>query len=102
MKKNNSTSQGSAHSKAIVAAAVIGLPLVGLPAVAGAQIDTKIATTSISTIRPLETQLVVKFSEKTLTTATIMGMDSGRPVYKNSRGGIFLSGARHGRFSLPD
>ena len=91
MKKNRSTSPGSAQSKAIVAAAVIGLPLAGLPSAATAQTPTttRISTTDISTIRPLELQLVVKLSEKTLTTATIMGIYSGHTVYSNTRGEYF-------------
>ncbi len=89
MKKNSNSAPGSAHSKAMVAAAVIGLPLAGLPSVAAAQIETRLPTTSITTIRPLELQLVVKLSEKDLVTATIMGMYSGRPVYTNTRGEYF-------------
>ena len=89
MKKNNSTSSGSAHSKAMVAAAVIGLPLAGLPSTAIAQDATRLPTTSTSTISPLQLQLTVKLSEKDLIQATIMGIYDGKTVYTNTRGEYF-------------
>lgn len=89
MKKNSRTSPGSAHSKAVVAAAVFSLPLVGLPSAAIAQAGSRLPPTQIGGLRPLQLQLMVKLSEKDLVLATIMGMDSGRPVYTNPRGEYF-------------
>jgi len=89
MKKNRTTPSGSGHSKAIVAAAVITLPLAALPSAANAQIRTTLPTTDISTTRPLQLSLTIKLTEKDLTQATIMGIYSGHTVYTNTRGEYF-------------
>ena len=90
MKKNSSSSTGSGHSKAVVAAAVITLPLAGLPSAVIAQDPVRVPTTSISTTAPLRLDLMIKLSSKDLLQATIMGMYDGRPVYTNTRGEYFL------------
>jgi hypothetical protein len=89
MKKKSRTSPGSVHSKSMVAAAVIALPLAGLPSALVAQDRTTITTTEIGTIQPLQLELMVKLSEKDLVQATIMGLLGGRPVYTNTRGEYF-------------
>jgi len=97
MKKKSSPS-GSAHSKAMIAATVITLPLVGLPPAMNAQVVTRQPVTQITTLRPLQLELMVKLSEKDVIQATIVGMDNGRPVYTNPRGEYFSLAPTTGDF----
>src|SRR5688572_25929496 len=98
MKKKSRTSPGSAHSKAMVAAAVITLPLAGLPSALNAQDRTTSSTTQIGTISPLQLELMVKLSVKEPLQATIMGLLGGRTVYTNSRGEYFYLESTTGDF----
>ena len=98
MRKKSRTSPGSAHSKAMVAAAVITLPLLGLPSAVSAQDRTAVPTTEIGTISPLQLELMVKLSVKEPLQATIMGLLGGRPVYTNSRGEYFYLESATGDF----
>ena len=83
MKKNNSKSS-------VVTAAVIGLPLAALPSAALAQTPTPISkTTDISTVRPLQTGIIIKLAFKSPLQATIVGMSDGHPVYTNAKGEHF-------------
>ena len=70
MKKNSSKSS-------VVTAAVIGIPLAALPSAVSAQTPTPISkTTDISTVRPLQTGIIVKLAYKSPTQATIVGISS--------------------------
>jgi hypothetical protein len=92
MKKNSSKSS-------VVTAAVIGIPLAALPSAANAQTPTPISKTSvISTVRPVETSIQIKFAYKSPTQATLVGMSDGHPVYTNERGEYFYLDAATGDF----
>jgi hypothetical protein len=97
--KNSIKSSAQVHSKAVVAAAVIGLPLTGLPSAVVAQTPAPTTkTTEISTVRPLEKGIIFKLAFKSPLQATIMGMYDGRPVYTNARGEYFYLEPKTGDF----